>query len=440
MTATAPPQRLAVRHGYGGSHVIPTAQPVSSPHSGDHTAAIPTPYHIPRSLPATRASNGNNNMHNHITVQQRRHYGDGLGDRNEGHRLVPPSQHPFGVPHVYPSSLLVRGQRECSLCCTPISAYYECEEKHTTCSSCLAQYILNNWRDSNRNASEQLRCCHQACKSRPLTTAEVVRLVTDKEALVVYIDHTVRLSEAQCYSDAHAVVLAEAPEATAAHDALFQKHLAKSLHRARMCPHCKFGPMDFFGCDDLSYHHGERREGGGQTNNACPRCGFFASDVSRWQRWDGTAQDVDAPVAQWQGSQPLVDQPRRLDHDDEAPTGAEAEAEALWRAIREITRLAEDLREPHDADPLDDTRNQSRLPGGPQDNPTPFLEDMREPVVDEERREMISRAVDLVMELLPDRDRGDVVFRCENLYEDHSERAEGLAQGVIEAYLDEEES
>lgn len=58
--------------------------------------------------------------------------------------------------------------------------------------------------------------------------------------------------------------------------------------RAYQCSQCSFGPIDHFACDDLLAHHGEHAGRGARINNACPRCGWFSSDLQDWPKWDGT--------------------------------------------------------------------------------------------------------------------------------------------------------
>jgi hypothetical protein len=195
--------------------------------------------------------------------------------------------------------------RFCSLCCNPPSheeRYYSCDEGHNTCPECLANYVLSNWRDNRSVSSGELRCCQPRCTSRPITTLQFVQFVTSKAALEVFITHTVQQTAAQCFAEAHAIVVKEAPEATAAADALLQKQLQKSMSAARMCPHCQFGPIDFFGCDDLAHHHGEKVDEGARINNSCQRCGYFAVDIASWLRWDGVVRNFDEPVERWVGS------------------------------------------------------------------------------------------------------------------------------------------
>lgn len=60
------------------------------------------------------------------------------------------------------------------------------------------------------------------------------------------------------------------------------------LGRAFQCAECSFGPIDHFACGDLSAHHGEEIAHGVSINNACPKCGWFSSDIHDWPQWDGT--------------------------------------------------------------------------------------------------------------------------------------------------------
>jgi hypothetical protein len=207
-----------------------------------------------------------------------RHIMESLGFR---HRRRPPPANP---------------DRTCNICFEEFAharALYSCSELHNTCSRCLSQYILTNWRDNRKASSGELRCCQPGCTSRPLTTQEVVKFVTSKAALEVYIDHTNRQTAAQCFAEAHAIVLQE-PTAVAA-DALLQKQLQKAMSAARMCPNCQFGPIDFFGCDDLAHHHEEERNGA-RTRNSCPQCGYFSAAIQAWKRWDGVSRSFDGPV------------------------------------------------------------------------------------------------------------------------------------------------
>ncbi|CUG90488.1 Hypothetical protein, putative [Bodo saltans] len=215
-----------------------------------------------------------------------------------------PLRHPQFLFHHNPHSASMHAlgpqgwSGSCNICCAPqpLHSIYTCSnEQHKTCSGCLGSYILSNWRGN------ELRCCQPGCTSRALTTQEVVQYVTSKAAMVAYIDRMVHQTAALCFGEAHAIVMQDAPEATVVAEKLQQKQLQKSMHAARMCPHCKAGPIDFFGCENLAQHHGEERNGV-RTNNSCQRCGFFASHIDAWARWDGVVRNSDEPVERWLGT------------------------------------------------------------------------------------------------------------------------------------------
>lgn len=66
------------------------------------------------------------------------------------------------------------------------------------------------------------------------------------------------------------------------------KLLYHQMPAARMCPKCKYGPVDFAGCSDLARHHNEQDFRANVTwSNACPRCNFFSDSIADWSRWDG---------------------------------------------------------------------------------------------------------------------------------------------------------
>jgi uncharacterized protein YegL len=58
--------------------------------------------------------------------------------------------------------------------------------------------------------------------------------------------------------------------------------------RAYQCGSCGFGPVDQVGCADLMAHHLEEDDRGAVASNACPSCGWFASTLNAWDKWDGT--------------------------------------------------------------------------------------------------------------------------------------------------------
>jgi hypothetical protein len=54
--------------------------------------------------------------------------------------------------------------------------------------------------------------------------------------------------------------------------------------KAYSCSKCGFGPIEHIFCDDLMEFHKK-----GETNNACPKCSHFVSEVTAMTQWDGTS-------------------------------------------------------------------------------------------------------------------------------------------------------
>mmetsp|Transcript_10533 Transcript_10533/g.17200 ORF Transcript_10533/g.17200 Transcript_10533/m.17200 type:complete len:414 (+) Transcript_10533:47-1288(+) len=65
--------------------------------------------------------------------------------------------------------------------------------------------------------------------------------------------------------------------------------LKAALPNAYQCARCGHGPILHDHCANLSSHHGER-VGNIRRSNACAKCGWFASDIKSWHRWDGRLQ------------------------------------------------------------------------------------------------------------------------------------------------------
>lgn len=66
------------------------------------------------------------------------------------------------------------------------------------------------------------------------------------------------------------------------------------------CPKCR-APVELplHHCNDLSRHNGQVMQKGHKgIRNECLKCGFFAPDITKWARWDGTlaAEAVTAVV------------------------------------------------------------------------------------------------------------------------------------------------
>ncbi|CUG90485.1 Hypothetical protein, putative [Bodo saltans] len=301
---------------------------------------------------------------------------------------------------LWPRDVMVRsGRNTCRVCWESSLQFYKCDEQHLTCSSCFAMYILYNWRDHS-----ELRCYQPGCTSKPMSTQDVVQLVASNVvALGVYIDRTVQHATAQAFAEAHAVVLREAPEATVAADILLQKQLQKSMHAARMCPHCKLGPIDFFGCDDLAQHHGEERNGA-RIDNSCQRCGFFADHIDAWDRWDGVARYNEQPIARWMSA---TDE----DYDSHQPDHVESQS-PIHLPLRGVLSPGAVPPQQHD------------VSYGPLIEYLPM------------QSNMLEEAVAMVENIVPDALRSDLMTLCRGVAVRNSsiEDATGIAEAALNEY------
>jgi hypothetical protein len=113
----------------------------------------------------------------------------------------------------------------------------------------------------------------------------------------------------------------EAPAATAA-DAEQQRLRQKRLEDTRLneleicnrlrlpngtfnafqCPVCHVGPVEHAFCNNLMTHQGEARGRATRIDNACANCGYFAADISGWERWDGRFQRETSDVSSIRGN------------------------------------------------------------------------------------------------------------------------------------------
>ncbi|CUG90474.1 Hypothetical protein, putative [Bodo saltans] len=286
----------------------------------------------------------------------------------------------------------------CTTCnaSAPRDRRHTCRQRHHTCSDCFTRQIYSVWQQTG-NASGELQC--MTCTDhRPLTSDEVVRVVLDQRALVTYIDAHCRAREAQCNRDVMEIITNGPLEV--AIETLLQKQLQKSMLTARMCPHCNFRPIDFFGCSDLVRHHeqelrtGSNQRSSGVTRNTCPRCNFFASRIDGWRRWDGVVRDCSAPVERWSGPQPQIP-------DDHAARQLRMERERRERERREQERQAQERQ-----------------------------------AQERQRAHTIEQVVHIVADVIPHVPREEVRGLCHQiLHEDGRRTAADIAHAIIEIFV-----
>jgi hypothetical protein len=95
---------------------------------------------------------------------------------------------------------------------------------------------------------------------------------------------------ARVFERAAQVELAGRVRARVARDAarrLLGEQLRAQFPNGRQCGKCGFGPVGHADCGNLRSHHREHVRRGAVTNNACPRCGWFADNIRDWPKWNG---------------------------------------------------------------------------------------------------------------------------------------------------------
>lgn len=178
----------------------------------------------------------------------------------------------------------------CQLCDGRVAdpqSMYVCVCGQNACRACLSNYITVTWYAQNQGKTEnrQLRCMNPSCTAGPLTP-DVVALFANRPAVAVYTNFMIRLTKSETFAEAQQILEKHLGDSTAASVELLMRQFQFSIGKGKMCPRCRYGPMDFFGCDDLAAHHGQQI-GTAAISNACPRCKFFAKAVDEWEEWDG---------------------------------------------------------------------------------------------------------------------------------------------------------
>ena len=215
-------------------------------------------------------------------------------------------------------------EQECIICLQPPSQHgaLRCVSGHLLCSPCVDAYTASFSCELQSADLESLdgpkregRLCCPSCPKLAFTDAEVAQHVSSTtfesylEGRSLWKIHTAKMETFEEAQAALSAELARLPTGVAAGKrqqaggALLAKQLRSLLKDARQCKECKWGPLDFRDCDNLSAHHdqviakanietaleagGEAREVQVKIDNSCPRCGWFSSNLSGWPKWDG---------------------------------------------------------------------------------------------------------------------------------------------------------
>lgn len=174
---------------------------------------------------------------------------------------------------------------ECCVCVLPAACSYKCVPPcpFVCCSKCMSRHVMGGWRPLLVEKDSAALCC-LGCE-RPIAAQEAARLLLP-EAMVVYMEEQKRFHSLEVLGAAQRAL--EKLNCDVA--PLMDMQLTLRMEgRSRMCPACHHGPVAFNGCDDLTAHHGEKRNGA-VLDNSCPHCGRFLADIRQWPLWDGVVR------------------------------------------------------------------------------------------------------------------------------------------------------
>lgn len=161
---------------------------------------------------------------------------------------------------------------------------------------------------SHMDALDALKRC--GCTSDAFTDRTIAKVVPNDEAYERYMACRHRVLGDKAFQEAQGALDMIVNRLRAAREYRERFHcanvlLAKQLQirlgdTARQCKRCGFGPMDYFGCNDLQAHQGQiiavNADGQARAviSNACPKCGWFSPFIHEWPKWNGElAPDFD---------------------------------------------------------------------------------------------------------------------------------------------------
>jgi len=169
-----------------------------------------------------------------------------------------------------------------------------CDNDHFMCQECFSSWvesesdIENNPQNILTNGGRITCVCKKSsgCTSHAFAN-KLIAMVCSDEVHEKYL----RARDYVVGKDAVAGALAKVKDGSM--DEVEQEQIRNMYktgdgsYSAYMCGQCHFGPVDHGWCCALGTHHGEKKGATGKINNACPKCGWFASDISKWPKWDG---------------------------------------------------------------------------------------------------------------------------------------------------------
>ena len=165
--------------------------------------------------------------------------------------------------------------------------------QHAVCKSCFQQYVDVEM----QNDIQQFRCPlwpSHADGCRGLFWDKTILRMFSSESNTVslekYMEWCRKQIRSEEYIKSHGLInkMADAmskaiPNVTRE---IIERQLREAVPNARQCGRCGFGPVEHFACGNLATHQGQR-VGRAAIKNECPHCGWFASNIDQWPKWNG---------------------------------------------------------------------------------------------------------------------------------------------------------
>ena len=166
-------------------------------------------------------------------------------------------------------------------------------DEHAVCKSCFQQYVDVEM----QNDIQQFRCplwTSHAGGCRGLFSEKTIARMFSSESNTVslekYIEWVRKQIRSEEYKNSHAVlnqiVAALSKAMPHLNQEIIERQLREAVPNARQCGSCGFGPVEHFACGNLATHQGQR-VGRAAIQNKCPHCGWFASNINQWPKWNG---------------------------------------------------------------------------------------------------------------------------------------------------------
>jgi hypothetical protein len=176
-----------------------------------------------------------------------------------------------------------------------------CNQGHFICDGCFSRYVeIESQLEDTNPELFRTRGGHIFCpleRHEPSFTEKQIAVHASDEAYAMHVGAQQRVLQHQEYQKAQAQFqdqvqrMADRLRSSGGRDVgpspeVLAQQLKALMPNARMCGRCGLGPVDHRACSNLRLHHGDRH-GRGAISNACPRCNWFANDISEWPLWDG---------------------------------------------------------------------------------------------------------------------------------------------------------